>query len=169
MRWGKKKANNDSKKSMTVNNSNRGSKKTYGGKSPHRNLNVAPKSVDAQKAINYKSRAKTSGTDALSTKELKALVERMNLEAQYDRLNPPQLSLGKQLVATVMPTAGALLWENAQARKPQQPVSEQPVSTALAKPSTKQVVGDILLSTGKQVIAKHGIEIGMAIAKGLLK
>ena len=43
-------------------------------------------SEDATKAQQLKSRAKTSGTNALSNTELKVAIERMNLETQYSRL-----------------------------------------------------------------------------------
>jgi 2'-5' RNA ligase len=46
-----------------------------------------PSHEDAVKAAVSKQRAKKSTTDALSNKELKDLVERMNLEQQYSRLS----------------------------------------------------------------------------------
>ena len=56
--------------------------KTSGG------YNRAP-SEDALRTASYKQVAKKSSTDALSTKELRELVDRMNLEQQYSRLKTP--------------------------------------------------------------------------------
>jgi hypothetical protein len=144
--------------------------KTFGGDSPHRNLNVSPKSIDAQKAHNYQGRVKSAGTDALSTKELQSLVTRMNLEQQYSRMNPPQISAGRQIMSALLPVAGAALQSEYAARRPQQaPVAETPVSTALATPSRKRLAGDILLAVGKQVVADQGPAIAMMIVKNMLK
>jgi hypothetical protein len=38
------------------------------------------------------SRARESGVDAISNKDLRAAIERMNLEQQYDRLRPKSAS-----------------------------------------------------------------------------
>jgi hypothetical protein len=45
-------------------------------------------STDAVTAAKLRQTAKKSSTDSLSNKELQALVQRMNLEQQYDRLRP---------------------------------------------------------------------------------
>lgn len=47
-----------------------------------------PASVDAKRAAKMRQKAKASTTDALSTDDLKELVNRMNLEQQYARLAP---------------------------------------------------------------------------------
>lgn len=52
-----------------------------------------PASEDAQAASAAKSKVKAGGTKALSNQELQALVQRMNLEQQLSRLQPPT---GKQ-------------------------------------------------------------------------
>lgn len=160
MKWGRRKSKSPSYEKSV---------KTFGGKSPHRNLSVSPKSIDAQKARNYKDRAKSSGTDALSTKELENLVKRMNLEQQYSRLNPPQVSAGRQLMNSLMPVAGAALASQYQARRPQTLAETPVIGTSLATPSRKRLVGDILLSAGKQVLAEQGAEIGIMLVKSLLK
>jgi len=48
---------------------------------------TTPVSEDAAAAKVSKAKTKTGGTDALSNKELQQLVNRMNLEQQYSRLN----------------------------------------------------------------------------------
>jgi hypothetical protein len=166
MRWGKRKS-----KSPSYNKS----VKTFGGDRAHKNLNVSPKSVDAMKVHNYQARVKNAGTDALSTKELQSLVTRMNLEKQYSGLNPSRLSVGQQLVGTLGPLAWGALTSNYAARRPQRaPVAETPISTALATPSRKRLVGDILLATGKQLITNQTVQeqamnIGWKIAQNMLK
>lgn len=46
-------------------------------------------SADSKRTDEYKARAKAGGHQALDTKELQELVNRMNLEQQYNRLRPP--------------------------------------------------------------------------------
>lgn len=48
----------------------------------------APAHGDAKKAKKVIGRARDSGTDAISNKDLRAAIERMNLEQQYNRLRP---------------------------------------------------------------------------------
>lgn len=159
MKWGKR---NASKPTYDK------SVKTFGGTSPHKNLNSSPKSIDAQKSHNYQSRVKSAGTDALSTKELKALVERQNLEQQYSRLNPKPVSLGAKLVGDLLPVVGTAFAAQRALRAPA-PV-EEPLSTALALPHTKkQMIADIVVATGKQVLAEQGANIGKAIFTSMLK
>lgn len=55
--------------------------KTTGGK-------LHPASDDAKRAAVSKQMARSSTTDSLSNKELQDLVNRMNMEQQYDRLKP---------------------------------------------------------------------------------
>jgi hypothetical protein len=49
----------------------------------------SPGSSDYERASAAKNVAKTKGTKALSNEELQALVNRMNLEQQYSRLQGP--------------------------------------------------------------------------------
>jgi hypothetical protein len=80
MRWGVRKMNNPQTIAVT---SGGGQKiKTSGGS----NLDAHP---DAIRAAVAKQVAKKSSTDTLSTKDLQALVTRMNLEKQYAQLKPP--------------------------------------------------------------------------------
>lgn len=59
----------------------RGSDGTVGGAHGHST------SSDAEKAKEYATRAKTSGTHTLSNQELEHLTKRLNLEQQYSRLS----------------------------------------------------------------------------------
>lgn len=47
-----------------------------------------PAHGDAKRSKRVVSRARESGTDAISNKDLRAAIERMNLEQQYNRLRP---------------------------------------------------------------------------------
>jgi hypothetical protein len=59
---------------------------------------------DAVKAAISKRTAKKSSTDALSTKELQDMVNRMNLEQQYSRLTagPNRIKKGLSVVKTIL-------------------------------------------------------------------
>lgn len=63
-----------------------------------------PPSEDAKVAATYKQQAKRSSTDSLSNKELQALVNRMNLEEQYNRLanSDVQLSVGAKFARNLV-------------------------------------------------------------------
>lgn len=154
MKWGRRRAK------PTYNNSVR----VASGPAPRA-------SEDAKNAGSYQQRAKAGGTAALSTKELQELVNRQNLEAQYSRLNPAPISAGQKIVGSLLPAIGAAYNVQRELRKdhPGFQTPETPVSTALALPrSKKKMIADIVLATGKQVIADQGLEIGMALAKSLL-
>jgi hypothetical protein len=103
---------------------------------------------------------------------LQELVTRQNLEAQYSRLNPAPVSAGQKIIGSLLPAIGPAFASQLEARRghPGLAPKEEPISTAIALPRSKQkMMADIVLATGKQVIADHGIEIGMALAKSLLK
>lgn len=158
MKWGRHKPSYDK------------SVKTFGGDRPHSNLSATPKSIDAMKARNNQMRVKAAGTDALSTKELKALVERQNLEQQYSRLNPKPVSLGSKIVGELLPAMGGAFMSQRGVFFPKPHVEETPLSTALSLPrSKKRLMGDLVIAAGKQVIAEQGLNIGLAIAKNLIK
>lgn len=80
MRWGVRKRDN-SPSEVTVKSTAGKRLSTLGGHNQ-------PAHEDAVKVAVSKQKARSSTTDALSTKELKSLVERMNLEQQYSRLTP---------------------------------------------------------------------------------
>lgn len=68
----------------------------YGVKGMHwgvrkaRNAPPGPaQSSDSKRTDEFAARAKAGGHKALDTKELQELVNRMNLEQQYNRLRPP--------------------------------------------------------------------------------
>jgi hypothetical protein len=91
MKWGVRK-NDSSRNSPTeisVSQKPGRKVKTAGGKNQ-------PASEDAKKAAAARQKAKASTTDALSNQELKSLVERMQLEANYTRLSATQKSKGRQ-------------------------------------------------------------------------
>jgi len=71
-----------------------------------RRKNVRP-SGDAATADKLKSKLKSGGTKALTNKELKKLVERMNLEKQYKNLAPtPATKKAGKFVADMLLQAG---------------------------------------------------------------
>lgn len=55
-------------------------------------------SEDAITVATLRQKAASSTTDSLSNRELKALVERMNLEKQYNNLAPDTRSRGKKFI-----------------------------------------------------------------------
>lgn len=57
-----------------------------------------PPSDDAKTAAVARQKAKASTTDALSTKELQTLVNRMNLEQQYSRLSAQPVGKGRKFI-----------------------------------------------------------------------
>lgn len=61
-----------------------------------------PAHEDAIKTALARQTAKKSTTDALSTKELQALVNRMNLEKQFRQLNPNKVSKGASFIKTLI-------------------------------------------------------------------
>lgn len=65
-----------------------------------------PASEDFEKANKARTIAKTSGTKALSNKELQDIVTRMNLEQQYSRLNPTASAQATKFVADILLSAG---------------------------------------------------------------
>lgn len=67
-----------------------------------------PASDDAIAAVKAHQIARKSTTDALSNKELRALVDRMNLEQQYNNLNAsgPRASAGRRIAADFLQNGG---------------------------------------------------------------
>lgn len=62
-------------------------------------------SDDAASAKSSKTKAQTKGVQSLSNDELRQLNERMNLEQNYDRLNPVAVKKGRDYVGIVTKTA----------------------------------------------------------------
>lgn len=79
MRWGRRKSEGTSAVEVST-KTNPGKKVIAKGGQNH------PPSQDAIRAATFKQKAKASTPDALDTKELQELVNRMNLEQQYTRL-----------------------------------------------------------------------------------
>lgn len=91
MRWGVRRRRNSSGELVPVSvQSNKAGQvtKTSGG-SNH------PTSEDAKRAMTTHQIAKSSGTHALSNQELQDLVNRLNLEQNYSRLNEGKSNLSK--------------------------------------------------------------------------
>lgn len=63
-------------------------------------------SLDAHKAQQAKAKAKASGLNSLSNKELKSLIERHNLEQQHAKLNPSKSDKAKKLLIEVLEKEG---------------------------------------------------------------
>lgn len=57
-----------------------------------------PVSEDARKAAEGRRKAKESGPNSLTNAEMRAVVERMNLEQQFSKLNTKQKSTGQDFV-----------------------------------------------------------------------
>jgi len=107
MRWGIRKSSKSSGGAPTpiTINAKPGKKiVTSGGK----NL---PVSEDAKAAAIYKQKARSSGPQSLSNQEMRLIVDRMNLEQQYNKLNPKQKSLGEKFLKEYGPSAGLMGFE----------------------------------------------------------
>lgn len=65
-----------------------------------------PVSEDAKQAAVIKQKARASGAQSLSNDEMRILVNRMNLEQQYFKLNPKQVSLGERFLKEYAPIIG---------------------------------------------------------------
>jgi hypothetical protein len=59
----------------------------WGHRKAHPASDVPPASSDAAAVSSHKSKVAAGGTRTLTTKELQELVNRMNLEQQYSKLN----------------------------------------------------------------------------------
>lgn len=67
-----------------------------------------PMSSEAARATRLQTRAQTHGSKSLSNQELQHLVTRMNLENQYGRLSPTQVSTGKKIALGLLVAGGAV-------------------------------------------------------------
>lgn len=81
MRWGRRKGGDSSSESAAP---------------------KGPVSSDAANAKKHGAKAKTSGTDALSNKELQDVVTRMNLEQQYSKLNSQTVAKGQSATKKIL-------------------------------------------------------------------
>lgn len=120
-----------------------------------------PATADAIKTNEFKQRAKAGGTAALNTKELQELVNRQNLEQQYDRLNPAPIGKGQKFMTETLPTVLTVASTANSAYRTFYPAKEPPPpSTDLRIVSGKQKAGDMVLHLGKQLVKEHGMTIG---------
>lgn len=96
MKWGVRKARSTGPVEVTSTAKPGKPIKTKGGANH-------PASPDALKTARTRQVAKASSTDALSTKELQDLVQRMNLEQQYVRLSANrQKTLGQKFIGHLL-------------------------------------------------------------------
>lgn len=93
MRWG---VRQQSKYSDTTSKSDVAMKERPGKKLRTKGGKELPASADAKKIAVSKQQARKSSTDSLSTKDLQELVNRMNLEQQYSRLDPNMVKKGAE-------------------------------------------------------------------------
>lgn len=92
MRWGVRRVDRNVPVAVSVTQKKPGTRvSATGGKNQ-------PASEDARVAATSRQKARASTTDALSTRELQALVNRMQLEANYSRLSSTQKSAGRKFV-----------------------------------------------------------------------
>lgn len=64
-----------------------------------------PTHDEAKEAAIARQKAKSSGLQALSNKEIQTIVTRMNLEQQYAKLNPTTKSIGRRFVDSALEDA----------------------------------------------------------------
>lgn len=100
MKWGKRKSRSTAPVEVTATTKPGRRVRTTGGENQ-------PASEDAIRAAKLQRQARKSTTDSLSTPELQALVQRMNLEKQYAQLAPvPPNKAAMKLVAGVLVNSG---------------------------------------------------------------
>lgn len=127
-------------------------------------------SADATAAGEYKTRVKAGGVNALSTKELQALVNRQNLEQQFERLNPAPISAGQKFVTNTLPTIVGVAKTGKAAYNVFYPAKEPPPpSTDLRVISGKQKAGDMVLHLGKSLLKEHGLTLGKMALEAMMK
>lgn len=156
MRWGRRRASSDDAASSTS------SVKATPIEQPKA-------SADASAVNTYKSRVAAGGIDALSTKELQQLVNRQNLEQQYERLNPAPISKGEKFMSETLPTILSVAKVGYGAYRTFYPSKEPPPpSTDLRVVSGKQKAGDMVLHLGKELVKAHGADLAANLGKKLL-
>lgn len=131
-----------------------------------------PKVPASEDAVTYRSaQAKIAGggTDALSDKELKKVVERMNMEAQYQRLTTPQekMTSGKRLAEDIMANVAPMAFASIGAHMPQAPAPDP--GTSLQRYSKKQVAGSIAKDVAMQLLSTYGMQIVGELAKSAIR
>lgn len=110
-----------------------------------------PTSHDAAKAQRYQKRVGSSGTQSLSNQELRHLVDRMNLEQNYARLQPQKTSRGK---AGLMYTKTLLInTGKQQLQNVAQEQSKKYIAKALAQAAAKKAA-----KTAVKAVSTHEID-----------
>lgn len=99
MKWGVRRDRPDNVEVSITERPGRKKLKTSGG-------DGRSASDDAKTAAVSRQIARRNSTDALSTKELQELVNRMNLEQQYSRLAAGTVSPGRKFVADLLLNVG---------------------------------------------------------------
>lgn len=118
MRWGVRKKSSGSSESSTSSETDKVTVKVARGRAPEQILvktkagkpiltsggRYHPPSDEAKRAAAIKQKATKSGTHSLTNNEMRALIDRMNLEAQYIKLNPRQKGKVDKFLRDVMKT-----------------------------------------------------------------
>lgn len=150
MRWGKRKASVEVSKTEPA-------------------APAAKASADATAVSTYKAKVASGGVDALSTKELQQLVNRQNLEQQYERLNPAPISAGQKFMTETLPQVVDVAKVGYGAYRTFYPAKEPPPpSTDLRVVSGKQKAGDMVLHLGKELLKSHGTTVGKMALEAML-
>ncbi|WNN94511.1 hypothetical protein SEA_LEWANDO_7 [Arthrobacter phage Lewando] len=121
-----------------------------------------PASEDAVTYRTAQSKIAGGGTDALSDKELKKVVERMNMEAQYQRLTTPQekMTSGKRLADDMLSNLAPMAISSFANMRPQQPADIPSTDVVkYTKPSAKRIAGQVVKDVGMQLVTDYGIQI----------
>lgn len=118
------------------------------GSGQYKTARGTPVAADAVVARARQAQAKAQGSDSLSTKELQELVNRMNLEKQYDGLNPATMNKGLELAMNlgkvVVPIVGLAKLADAGSKEDLDP------KTALAIEVGKAVLMKMASGGGKK-------------------
>jgi hypothetical protein len=129
-----------------------------------------PASEDAVAYRTHQAKIAGGGTDALSDKELKKVVERMNMEAQYQRLTTPQekTSSGKRLAEDILSNVAPIAFASIGSHMPSAP--DPGPGTELQPYSKKRVAGSVAKDIATQIIANYGMQIvGELVKSAVLK
>lgn len=93
----------------------------------------AKPSEDHKKVASYQARAKAGGVKTLSNKEMQAVVNRLNLEQNYKRLNPSTINRGLNTTKSVVGAVGTVSSVIALANSPAGQAAKKAIQKALKK------------------------------------
>lgn len=147
-------------------------KRRSGGDSDSSSAPAKPKVPASEDAVTYRhaqSKIAGGGTDALSDKELKKVVERMNMEAQYQRLTTPQqkTSAGQRLTDDILSNIGPMAFASIGNHRSTAP--EPSPGSELQPYSRKRVAGSIAKDVTTQLIATYGMQLVGELLKAAVK